>query len=156
MNHWPVATVNLKHRAPLSRRLFEYATDSAYKMSERCSLSLVQLITLSLSKHSLLQRMASNDNNDKCKLEEEAESTAVRKRLQLSDDDVGDDDSSDSLEEEEEDEEMEEEVSSEEKLQAKCHTRFLCQNQVLIVCMTQDQLFHTYSQKCSQITICHE
>jgi hypothetical protein len=100
--------------------------------------------------------MASNDNNDKCKLEEEAESTAVRKRLQLSDDDVGDDDSSDSLEEEEEDEEMEEEVSSEEKLQAKCHTRFLCQNQVLIVCMTQDQLFHTYSQKCSQITICHE
>jgi hypothetical protein len=29
------------------------------------------------------------------------------------------------------------------------HTRFLCQNQVLIVCMTQDQLFHTYGQKCS-------
>jgi hypothetical protein len=28
-----------------------------------------------------------------------------------------------------------------------CHTRFLCQNQVLIVCMTQDQLFHTYCQK---------
>jgi hypothetical protein len=124
MNHWPVATVNLKHRAPLSRRLFEYATDSAYKMSEQCSLSLIQSITLSLSKHSLLQRMASNNNNDKCKLEEEVESTAVRKRLQLSDDDVSDDDSSDSLEEEteEEDEEMEEEVSSEEKLQAKCHT----------------------------------
>jgi hypothetical protein len=37
-----------------------------------------------------------------------------------------------------------------------CHTRFLCQNQVLIVCMTQDQLFHTYGQKCSQITKCHE
>jgi hypothetical protein len=28
-----------------------------------------------------------------------------------------------------------------------CRTRFLCQNQVLIVCMTQDQLFHTYGQK---------
>jgi hypothetical protein len=28
-----------------------------------------------------------------------------------------------------------------------CHTRFLCHNQVLIVCMTQDQLFHTYGQK---------
>jgi hypothetical protein len=25
-----------------------------------------------------------------------------------------------------------------------CHTQFLCQNQVLIVCMIQDQLFHTY------------
>jgi hypothetical protein len=33
---------------------------------------------------------------------------------------------------------------------------FFCQNQVLIVCMTQDQLFHTYRQKCSQITKCHE
>jgi hypothetical protein len=30
-----------------------------------------------------------------------------------------------------------------------CHTQFLCQNQVLIVCMIQDQLFHTYGQKCS-------
>jgi hypothetical protein len=30
-----------------------------------------------------------------------------------------------------------------------CHTRFLYQNQVLIVCMTHDQLFHTYCQKCS-------
>jgi hypothetical protein len=28
-----------------------------------------------------------------------------------------------------------------------CHTRFLCQNQVLIVCMTQDELFHTYGLK---------
>jgi hypothetical protein len=28
-----------------------------------------------------------------------------------------------------------------------CHTWFLCENQVLIVCMTQDQLFHTYCQK---------
>jgi hypothetical protein len=35
---------------------------------------------------------------------------------------------------------------------ATCHTRFLCQNQVLIACLTQDQLFHTYDQKCSQIT----
>jgi hypothetical protein len=26
------------------------------------------------------------------------------------------------------------------------HTWFLCQNQVLIICMTQDQLFHTYGQ----------
>jgi hypothetical protein len=37
-----------------------------------------------------------------------------------------------------------------------CHTQFLCQNQVLNVRMTQDQLFHTYSQKCSQITKYHE
>jgi hypothetical protein len=36
-----------------------------------------------------------------------------------------------------------------------CHTRFLCQNRVLIICMTQDQMFHTYGQKCSQITKCH-
>ncbi len=28
-----------------------------------------------------------------------------------------------------------------------CHTQFFCQNQVLIVCMTQDQLFHTYGPK---------
>jgi hypothetical protein len=33
------------------------------------------------------------------------------------------------------------------KLWGVCHTRFLCQNQVLIVCMTQDQLFHTYDIK---------
>jgi hypothetical protein len=32
-----------------------------------------------------------------------------------------------------------------------CHTRFLCQNKVLIICMTQDQLFHTYSQKCPSL-----
>jgi hypothetical protein len=31
----------------------------------------------------------------------------------------------------------------------------LSQNRVLIVCMTQDHLFHTYGQKCSQITKCH-
>jgi hypothetical protein len=37
-----------------------------------------------------------------------------------------------------------------------CHTRSIYQNQVLIVCMTQDQLFHTYGQKCSQITKCHK
>jgi hypothetical protein len=35
------------------------------------------------------------------------------------------------------------------------HTRFLCQNRVLIVCMTQDQMFHTYGQKGSQKTKCH-
>jgi hypothetical protein len=28
-----------------------------------------------------------------------------------------------------------------------CHTRFLCQNQVLIVCMTHDEWFHTYGLK---------
>jgi hypothetical protein len=28
-----------------------------------------------------------------------------------------------------------------------CHTRFLYQNHVLIVCMTQNQLFHTYNPK---------
>jgi hypothetical protein len=38
----------------------------------------------------------------------------------------------------------------------RCHTRFLYRSQVLIVCMTQDQLFHTHGQKCSQITKCHE
>jgi hypothetical protein len=58
--------------------------------------------------------MASNDNTSKHKLEEEAESSALRKRLRLSDDDGGDDDSFDSLEEEIEEEDMEEEVSSEE------------------------------------------
>jgi hypothetical protein len=36
------------------------------------------------------------------------------------------------------------------------HTQFLHQNQVLIICITQDQLLHTYGQKCSQITKCHE
>jgi hypothetical protein len=62
--------------------------------------------------------MASNDNNDKCKLEEDVMSSVVRKRLQLSDDDGGDHDFSDSPEEEMEDEgeeeETEEEFSSEE------------------------------------------
>jgi hypothetical protein len=38
----------------------------------------------------------------------------------------------------------------------RCHTQFLYQNQVLIICMTHDQLFHTYDQKCSQITNCYE
>jgi hypothetical protein len=42
------------------------------------------------------------------------------------------------------------------KIVNQCPTQFLCQNQVLIVCMTQDQLFHTYGQKCSQITKCHK
>jgi hypothetical protein len=36
-----------------------------------------------------------------------------------------------------------------------CHTQFLCQNQVLIVCMTQDQMFHTYGQKGLYKTKCH-
>jgi hypothetical protein len=31
----------------------------------------------------------------------------------------------------------------------------LCQNRELIVRMTQDQMFHTYGQKCSHITKCH-
>jgi hypothetical protein len=74
--------------------------------------------------------MASNDNNDKCKLEEEVESSTAKKRLWIFDDDVNDNDSTDSPEEETE-EEMKEEVSSdetsmndqldtsEEKLQAK-------------------------------------
>jgi hypothetical protein len=65
-------------------------------------LSLIQPITLSLSKLSFLQRMASNDNNAKHKLEEEAESLMARKRMWLSNDDAGDDDSSNSSEEKEE------------------------------------------------------
>jgi hypothetical protein len=89
------------------------------------ALSFVQPITLSLS---LLQRMACNDDG-KHKMEDEAESSTVTKWLQLSDDDGGDDSSSDSPEEEE--------VSSE------VSYPILCQNQVLIVCMTQDQLFYT-------------
>jgi hypothetical protein len=75
------------------------------------SLSLIQLITLSLSKLSILQRMASNDNNDKRKLEEKVESSTARKRFCLFDDDDGDDDFSDSSKEE-----TEEEVSSKESL----------------------------------------
>jgi hypothetical protein len=59
--------------------------------------------------------MASNDNNDKCKLEEEVESSMAKKRLWIFDDDVSDNDSTDSPEEEtEEEEEMKEEVSSDE------------------------------------------
>jgi hypothetical protein len=77
------------------------------------SLSLVQSINLSLSKLSLLQRMAFNDNG-KRKLEEEAESLTSRKRLHLSDNDSDDDDSSDSSEEETTKEEEEEKVSLEE------------------------------------------
>jgi hypothetical protein len=59
--------------------------------------------------------MASNDNNGNRGLEEEVETSAVRKRLRLSDNDGGDDNSSDLQHEDtvEEDEEMEEEVSSE-------------------------------------------
>jgi hypothetical protein len=105
-------------------------------MPERPSaLSLIQPITLSLSKLSLLQRMGSNDN-DKRKLEDEAEFSMASKRLQLFDDNGGDDDSSDSSSEETENEEEGEEETleevssegssmnqldtSEEKLLAKC------------------------------------
>jgi hypothetical protein len=115
MNHQPVATVNLKHRAPLPMCLFEYATDGGYECRSGHLLSLIQPITLSLSKLSRLQRMASNDN-DKCKLEEEVESSTARKRLWLFDDNGSDNDSSDLQEEEtkeEQETEMEEEVSSE-------------------------------------------
>jgi hypothetical protein len=42
------------------------------------------------------------------------------------------------------------------ELSSGCGTRFLCQNQVLIVCMTRDQLFYTYGKKGSQKTKCHE
>jgi hypothetical protein len=66
---------------------------------------------LPLSKLPLLQKMASNDN-DKHKMEEEPESSVVRKRLWHTNDDGGDDDSSNSPEEEEK--ETEDEVSSEE------------------------------------------
>jgi hypothetical protein len=83
-------------------------------MPERSfALSLVESINLSLSKLSLLQRMAFNDNG-KRKLEEEAESLTSRKRLHLSNNDSDDDDSSDSLEEDTMKEEEEEKVSLEE------------------------------------------
>jgi hypothetical protein len=60
------------------------------------SLSLIEPITLSLSKLPLLHRMASN-NNGKRKLEEEVESSmTARKRLRHTGEDGGDDDSSDS------------------------------------------------------------
>jgi hypothetical protein len=122
MNHRPVATMNLKRSTPLSRHLFEYSTDGSYKMMERRSFSLVQSITLSLSKLSLLQRIASNNNNIKHKLEEEVESLIVMKRVLLSDDDADNDDSSDSPEEEEvssEETMMNQLNTSEEKLQVK-------------------------------------
>jgi hypothetical protein len=64
------------------------------------ALSFVQPISVSLSKLSLLKRMACNDNG-KCKFEEEVESSMARKRLWPSDEDGSDDDSSDSPEEEE-------------------------------------------------------
>jgi hypothetical protein len=83
-------------------------------MSECRLLTIVQPINLSHSKLSLLQRVASNNINGKCKLEEEAESSTARKRLRFSDDNIDHDNSSDSPEEEEEKEEMEEEVSLEE------------------------------------------
>jgi hypothetical protein len=40
MNHWPIATMNLKCCTPLLMRPFEYATNSGYKcQSAVCSLS---------------------------------------------------------------------------------------------------------------------
>jgi hypothetical protein len=77
------------------------------------SLSSNQSLSLSLSKLSLFQRMTSN-NSGKLKLEEEAKSSMVRKRLWFFDTDGDDDDSSDYLKEEtKEEEETAEEVSSE-------------------------------------------
>jgi hypothetical protein len=76
------------------------------------ALSFIQPIILS---HSLLQRMASNDDG-KRKLEEEVKSLIARKRLRPSDDDGSNNDSSnpsDSQKETEEEPEAEE-VSSEE------------------------------------------
>jgi hypothetical protein len=100
-------------------------------MPERRSLSLVEPITLSLSKFPLLHRMASNDNG-KHKMEAES-STVVRKCLQHTNDDNGDDDSSDSPEEPEE-EEVSSEVpsmkidTSEEKLYARRARGYLIGN----------------------------
>jgi hypothetical protein len=54
-----------------------------YKSKRQITLSLLQSITLSLSNS--LSTIAYNDNNDKHKVEEEVESSAVRKRLCLSD-----------------------------------------------------------------------
>jgi hypothetical protein len=57
-------------------------TEASLRICHRWWLyKLERSITLSLSKLSLLLRMASNDNNGKCKLEEEAESSMMRKRL---------------------------------------------------------------------------
>jgi hypothetical protein len=50
MNHRPIATVNFKHRTPLSRYLFEYATDNSYKcQSVVRSLSSNQSLSRSLN-----------------------------------------------------------------------------------------------------------
>jgi hypothetical protein len=121
-------------QCPITEASLRICYDGSYKCWSDRSLSLIQLINLSRSKLSLLQKMASNDN-DKRKLEE-AESSTVRKRLQVSNNDGGDDDSSYSPEEEteeevEEEEEMELEVTlkelsmnhldtSKEKLLVKC------------------------------------
>jgi hypothetical protein len=70
--------------------------------------------SLPLSELPLLQKKASINNN-KLKIEEEAEPSMARKCLRHTDDDGSDDDTSDSPEEESsEEEETEEEVSSEE------------------------------------------
>jgi hypothetical protein len=39
---------------------------------------------------------------------------------------------------------------------AGCHTHFLCQNQVLIVCMLRINCSTHTDKKCSQITKCYE
>jgi hypothetical protein len=61
--------------------------------------------------------MASNENNGKRKLEEEAESSMVRKRLRLSDEDA---DSSEEEEVSSEETSMNQLDTSKEKLQTKC------------------------------------
>jgi hypothetical protein len=79
-------------------------------MPDRRTLSLIQPITLSFSKLSS-PKNGIQQNNGKRKLEEEVESSTVRKRLWLTDDDASYDDSFDSPEEM-----TGEEVSSEETL----------------------------------------
>jgi hypothetical protein len=89
-------------------------TEASLRISHRRRLYKPELpITLShptdLSLYTLSHpTMASNDNNDKHKVEEEVKFLAARKRLWLFDDDGGDDSTSES-----EEEMGEEEVSSE-------------------------------------------
>jgi hypothetical protein len=87
--------------------------------------------SLPLSKLSLLQRMASNDN-DKRNMEEEAESSTTRKHLWHTDDDGDDIDSSDLSEEEpleEEPEEEEEEMMVEEETEEEVCSEEMPMNQ---------------------------
>jgi hypothetical protein len=105
------ASLRICHR----RRL--YKSEQPITLSRSIDHSLpLHTHTLSLSHPT----MASNDNNRKCKVEEEVESSVVRKRLQLSDDDSNDDSSSESEEETEEEESMNQLDTSEEKLMPKC------------------------------------